>query len=121
MGSSPETSVLDALEQAELAARERRLTASNEAEDILSAAQQRAAAIAAQAGQHVDDALEALRQTAEAEADAAIEELERVAAQRAAARAGTVETDPAVERAVAVVVDHVLGQASSASPHEERS
>lgn len=120
MSSSTEASVLDALEQAELAARERRLSASSEAEDIVSAAQGRAQAISGQTGRHVDDALDKLRHTAEAEADAAIVGLERVAASRAASSARPSGADARVERAVAVVVAHVLGEVSSEPADVER-
>ena len=54
MGSSDERSVLAALEQAEMAARERRLAASSEAERIISAARERASAISAGADQRVE-------------------------------------------------------------------
>jgi vacuolar-type H+-ATPase subunit H len=121
MGSSTEASVLDALEQAEMAARERRLAASNEAEDVLSAAQQRASAISAQAGQRVEDALDELRHAAEAEAEAAIEDLERAATLRATAGTNPGEADAHVEGAVAIVVAHVLGEVTPEPADEERA
>jgi len=121
MGSSSEASVLDALEQAEMAARERRLAASSEAEDILSAAQQRASAISARAGQRVDDALAELRLEAEAEADTAIDDLERAVAKRADASAGSEQADAGVEKAVAFVVAQVLGEVTSKSADEEHA
>jgi len=120
MGSSTEASVLEALEQAEMAARERRLAVSSEAEGIVAAARRRASAISAQAGRRVDDALDELRRTAEAEADAAIADLERVAANRTNASTNPGQTDPRVERAVAMAVAHVLGEATAEGADQER-
>lgn len=105
--------MLEALEQAEMAARERRLAVSSEAEALVAAAQQRAAAISAQAGRRVDEALDGLRRAAEAEADAAIADLERAEEQRAEADANAAATDPRVEQAVATVVAYVLGEGTS--------
>lgn len=117
MGSSYERSVLAALEQAEMAGRERRLAASSEAEGIISAARERAAAISAGAGQRVEAALGELRRTTEAAADAAIEDLEASVPRAASVRHGTV--DAGVEQAVSVVVAHVLGEAMARSGGEE--
>ncbi len=113
MGSSTEASMLAALEQAEMAARERRLAASSEAEAVLSAAQARASEIGASAGRRVDDALADLRHSAEAAADAAIVDLERVAAKRAGASTSRARDDRVVGSAVAMVVARVLGELSS--------
>ncbi|MGD8485860.1 MAG: hypothetical protein PVG27_07895 [Chloroflexota bacterium] len=113
MGSSTEASVLDALEQAEMAARERRLAVSSQAEGILATARERATAISAGAGQRVDEALDQLRRTAEAEADAAIADLERGLASRTGASPNRAGTDARVEPAVAMIVAHVLGEATS--------
>ncbi len=121
MGSSNEATLLAALEQAEMAARERRLAASTEAEDIVSEARRRESVISAGAGRRVDEALDALRQTTEAEADAAIEDLERAAARRAGAGTSPGGADASVEQAVAVVVAHVLGEAIPATDDPERT
>jgi hypothetical protein len=112
MESSTEASVLEALEQAEMAARERRLAASSQAERIVTAARQRAAAIDAQAGRRVEDALDRLRSAAEASADAAIADLERVAEEHAAGRRER-DDDRRARQAVALVVAHLLGEVSS--------
>ncbi len=119
MRSSDEGSVLAALEQAEMAARERRLAASNEAEDITSAARQRAQRISDGASQRVDAALDELRRTAEAVADAAIEELEARAAKGSSTRPGA--GPQAVDQAVSVVVAHVLREAVAGPEHEASS
>jgi hypothetical protein len=119
MGSSPEASVLAALEQAELAARERRLTASSEAESILSVARDRAERITAGADRRVDETIARLRRGAEADADAAIEELERVAAQQVPSSANAGPDDRLDEEAVAVVVARVLGEASQDAADED--
>lgn len=117
MGSSDERSVLAALEQAEMAARERRLAASSEAERIISAARERASAISAGADQRVEAALDELRRTTEAAADAAIEDLEASASREASM--GHRTADPSVEQAVSVVVAHVLGEARAGADREE--
>ena len=121
MELSTEASVLAALEQAEMAARERRLAASNEAEGIASAARQRASAISAQADRRVDETLDELRHAVEADADAAIEDLERIAARRSSSSPSQGQADPSAEQAVAVVVAHVLGEAISEADDEERA
>jgi vacuolar-type H+-ATPase subunit H len=121
MESSTEASVLAALEKAEMAARERRLAVSSEAEGIVSAARQRAATISSQAGRRIADALDELRGAAEAEADAATEEIERLAAGRSAAGTAPADADAAFEHAVAIVVAHVLGEASSEPASGERA
>lgn len=121
MGSSNDASVLDALERAEMAARERRLAASSEAEDIVSAAQQRASVITAGVGRCVDETLDELRHATEVEADAVIADLERVAAGRGGVGPGATHVDPAFEHAVAVVVAHVLGEGSSEPTDGERT
>ena len=113
MGSSTEASVLAALEQAEMAARERRLVASSEAERITTAARAEVSEILAGAGPRIDEAIEQLRRTAEAEADAAIEELEREAVGRNRDQPRSSDDDPVFERAVAMVVAHVLGEADA--------
>lgn len=120
MGSSNEASVLAALEQAELAARERRLAASNEAEGIVAAARQRASAISARADQRVDEALDRLRRATEAEADRAIMSLEQAAAARSRAGASPSRDGGDIEEAVAIVVARVLGEASVDTDAEER-
>ena len=120
MGSSTEASVLDALEQAEMAARERRLNASTEAEEVVAAARRRAAEITAAAGRRVDEALDQLRRSAEADADAAIEELEREAARRTPAVTSQEPAEPHAEQAVAIVVAGVLGE-TTAPAAEERA
>jgi hypothetical protein len=112
--------VLDALEQAEMAARERRLDASNEAEEIVAAAKKRAAEISAAAGRRVGETLDELRRTAEADADAAIANLEREAAERAPPGTSQGPAEPRVEQAVATVVASVLGE-TAASTAEERA
>ena len=106
MGSSTEATVLAALEQAEMAARERRLAASTQAESILAAARERAAAISEQAGRRVDQALDELRRATEVRASATIADLERLAAPASAP--GPTQAD--VEQAVAMVVGRVLGE-----------
>ena len=116
MGPSDEGSVLAALEQAEMAARERRLAASNEAEDILSTARRRAQGISDEAGQRVDAALDELRRNAEAAADAAIEELEASASTGSSTRPAAEARG--VEQAVAVVVARVLGEATAGPDRE---
>lgn len=121
MGSSTEESVLDALEQAEMAARERRLDASTRAEEIVTAAQQRAADISSAAGRRVDESLAELRRTAEADADAAIKALEREAAERAAGGTNEGMAEPQVEQAVAIVVARVLGESGTTSGVEEQA
>ena len=100
-----------ALERAEMAARERRLVASSEAERITTAARAEVAQILAGADPRIDDAIERLRHTAEAEADAAIEELQREAFDRIGDQHRSSDDDPVFERAVAMVVAHVLGDA----------
>lgn len=110
MGSSTEAAVLAALERAEMAARERRLAASNRAEGIVTAAREQAATISAQADGRVDEVLRALRQATEAEADAAIEALEREAEARPAPSASLGLADASVAQAVSTVVAHVLGE-----------
>ena len=120
MGASTEATVLEALEQAEMAARERRLAASGEADAIVAAARQRAAAIAAEAGRRTDDALDELRRAAEAEADAAVANLERMAAVQADARTTDRQADPRVEGAVSIVVAHVLGEVTADGNEQER-
>ena len=113
MGPSDEESVLAALEQAEMAARERRLAASDKAEDIVSAARLRAQGITDGAGQRVEAALDELRRSSEAAADAAIEELEAGTTRRASSDRGAGERS--TEQAVALVVAHVLGEATPGS------
>ena len=116
MEPSDEGSVLAALEQAEMAARERRLAASSEAERIISTARERADSISAGAGQRVEAALDELRRTTEAAADAAIEDLEAGASREVASSHGT--SDPNAAQAVSVVVAHVLGEASAKADGE---
>jgi hypothetical protein len=94
-----------------MAARERRLVASSEAERITTAARAEVSQIHGGAGPRVDDAIEQLRRAAGAEADAAIEELEREAIERNRDQRRSSEDDPTYERAVAMVVAHVLGDA----------
>jgi len=69
----------------------------------------------------VDDALDELRHVVEAEADAAIEDLERVAARRATSSTSPGQADPSVEQAVAIVAAHVLGEATSEPADGERA
>lgn len=121
MGLSTEASVLAALEQAEMAARERRLTASNKADAVMSDAEQSASAVRARAGRRVDEALEALRGAAEADAEVAIEELERAAARQTRVSPGSPRADPAIDDAVAMVVARVLGEAPAGASDEEHA
>ena len=113
MGPSDEESVLAALEQAEMAARERRLAASDKAEDIVAAARLRAQGITDGVGQRVESALDDLRRSTEAAADAAIAELEAGTAR--SARTGRAAGEQSTEQAVALVVAHVLGEATPGS------
>jgi hypothetical protein len=112
-------SSLIVLEGAELAARERRLAAVAEAERIVAAATERAAAIEAAIPGQVEAALADRRREHEvraASAVAAIEaelaDLERAVARPDLERAGPrgAATDPAFEAAVALVVAAVLGE-----------
>lgn len=113
MGASSGDSVLAVLERAEMAARERRLAASAEAERIRSAGQVRAAALSARAQQRVAEALASLRARTEATADRAIETLEREASARAGVRARPSDGEPAFDRAVELVVALVLAEEDS--------
>lgn len=113
MEASTHASDLALLEQAELAAREQRLSASAEAEAIVLSGRERAAAISADNGPRVADALERLRERLTAEADEAIAVLERDAEARVRTRAGSPERDLAVARAVDLVVSAVLGESST--------
>ena len=121
MGSSIEATVLAALEQAEMAARERRLAAATQAESILAAAHERAATIAEQAVRRVEEAEDELRRVTEAQADATIADLERSAAPRSDADTGPGSTDFGVEQAVATVAAHVLGEAILENDDGERT
>jgi hypothetical protein len=118
MGSTTEASVLAALERAEMAARERRLAASTEAERIASLGRDRTSAISAQAVDRVADALEALQKQAESEADAAIEALELEAARWSREQATSSDGDPIFEQATELVVALVLGERSLALEQE---
>jgi len=111
--SSTHASDLALLEQAELAAREQRLSASADAEAIILSGQERAAAISAGSDARIADALERLRERLTAEADSAIAALERDAQARARTRAEPPERDPAATRAVDLVVAAVLGESST--------
>jgi len=115
VGSSTEATVLATLERAEMAARERRLAASTEAERIATVGRERASAITSRAERRVADALEALRKEAASGADRAIEALQREAAKRAGASAGPTDADPAFDGAVDLVVASILGEGRS--PH----
>ena len=121
MESSTEESVLDALEQAEMAARERRLDASSEADQVAAVAQQRAAEISAAAGRRVEQSLDALRRTAETDADEAIAQLEREAARRTPASTKPQAAESHIEEAVAIVVARVLGEPAPTSAAKERA
>jgi len=111
--SSSHTSDLELLEQAELAARERRLAASAEADRIVAAGRERAAEIIAGADDRVATALEQLRERTTAEADRAVAELEQEADARARSRTEPSERDAAVGDAVEQVVAAVLGESMS--------
>lgn len=121
MGTSTEASVLEALEQAEMDAREKRLAVSNEADAIVAAARQQATAISAQTSRRVDEALDELRRAAAADADAAVAELERTAADRAGPDTTDGGTDPRIDEAVALVVAHVLGEVTTDGTRRERA
>jgi len=121
MGSTTEATVLAALERAEMAARERRLAASTEAERIAFSGRERTSAISAHAEARVADALETLRKQAESEADSAIEALELEAASWTRARARSSDDDPVFEQATELVVALVLGERSLALEQEDGS
>lgn len=110
MASSTQSSDLVLLEQAELAAREQRLSASAEADAIVASGRERAAAILAAADTRVADALQGLRERLTAEADEVIATLERDAQARARTQQGSPLADPAVAQAVDLVVAAVLGE-----------
>ncbi|MEA2025237.1 MAG: hypothetical protein U9O18_00960 [Chloroflexota bacterium] len=113
MESSSEATVLAALERAELAARERRLAASTEAERIATAGREDASVISSHAEIRIAAALDALRKEAESAADRAIETLERAAAGQARARVRPAGDDPVFDEAVELVVASVLGERAS--------
>jgi vacuolar-type H+-ATPase subunit H len=108
MDSSP----LAILEQAELAARERRLAANAEAEEILAAAGLRVAAIEAETPDRVAAALQDVRHRHDERADAEARAIEQELADLPAlpARGGQ---DPAFAAAVELVVAAVLGEGAS--------
>lgn len=111
MQSSTGASDLALLERAELAARERRLTASAEAERIVAFGRERAAEIAAHTDVRVAEALDQLRASTTAEADEAIAALRRAAGAGAPADTGTPDRDAAVGRAIDLVLAAVLAEA----------
>lgn len=110
MESPTGTSDLVLLEQAELAARERRLAASSEAERIVATAREQASDTARQAGQRASEALAELRRQVEADAARAIASLERDATARLDARAPTAHIEAAMAEAVDLIVKTVLGE-----------
>lgn len=105
-------SPLAILERAELAAREQRLAATAEAEEILAAAELRAAAIEAETPDRVAAALQDVRHRHDERADAEVRAIEQKIADLPAlpARGGQ---DPAFAAAVEVVVAAVLGEGAS--------
>lgn len=108
MDSSP----LAILERAELAARERRLAANAEAEEILAAAGLRVAAIEAETPDRVAAALADLRLRHDERADAEVRAIEQELAELTASPA-RVEQETATATAVELVVAAVLGEPAS--------
>ena len=106
-GASPYASVVGALEAVELAARERRLVAEAEAEQILSRAGAAVERCAAAVPARISAAVRELRARHEAAADLEIREIEAAIRSTDADGAAAPAT---VERAAALLVAAVLGE-----------
>jgi hypothetical protein len=98
------------LERAEIAARERRLTAMADADRLVAEAEVRSAAVTGSAAERATAAVGAFRARSEAEAARAIAELERERAALSATIDAEGPADPRFELAVACVVAAVLGE-----------
>jgi hypothetical protein len=110
-------SPLAILERAELAARERRLAAGAEADDILAAAEERVAAIEAETPDRVAAAIVDVRRRHEERAEAEVQAIGRELADLPASPA-RVDGETAFAAAVELVVAAVLGEpASGAAAH----
>jgi phage-related tail protein len=104
-----EGTILLELERAELAARERRLRAEGEAEEELARAREQAAETASGVERAIGEAIEARRQTLDAEAEGEIEALGRELAELEG-EPGADRERAAVRRAVELVVASVLAE-----------
>jgi vacuolar-type H+-ATPase subunit H len=105
-----DTSILLELERAELAARERRLAAEAQAERMLAEAQSEAHMLGAGVARRIEHVLAERREQHRVETRGEVDAIHAAMAGLGTANRGATDMDPAVERAVELVVEHVLGE-----------
>lgn len=108
--AASEAAEISRLEQAELAARERRLAAEAEADRLLEAARQRVREIEAGLEARIAAALADLRRAHLERAEAEVAAIEAELAGRARRLPADAATSPAFDEAVELVVGAVLGE-----------
>jgi vacuolar-type H+-ATPase subunit H len=105
-----EAAEVSRLEQAELAARARRLAAEAEADRLIETAREEARRIEAESDAQVANALAELRRRYLEQAESEVAAIEAELAGRAGQREAAAATGPAFEAAVELVVAAVLGE-----------